>query len=75
MKQIQSVVQWFLTPCCGTDQDELFFPGSPHATVLHWGGGAGIRSDLIPAWNLNVGPGKCGIYSIQDSEAQLISMS
>ena len=70
-----SEVQQFLTPYCGADQDELFFPGSPHTTVLHWGEGAGIRPDLIPTWNLNRGPGKCSIYSIQDSEAQLISIS
>lgn len=66
VKQIRSAVQWFLTPYCGADQDELFFPGSPHTTVLHWGGGAGIYPDLIPTWNLNRGPGKCSIYSIQE---------
>lgn len=72
---IHSVYQWFLIPCCGADQDELFFPGSPHGTVLRWGGGAGIHPDLIPTWNLNMCPGKRSIYSIQDSKAQLISVS
>lgn len=74
MKQIHPEVQRFLTPGCGPDQEELRFPISPYATISRGGEGVGIHSDLIPTWNLNVGPGKCSICSTQDSKAQLISM-
>lgn len=39
VKQIHSGVQQFLTPHRGAGQDELFFPGSPHTTILPWGQG------------------------------------
>lgn len=37
--------------------------------------GAVIHPDVIPTWTLNVGLGTSSTYSIQDCEAQSISMS